>query len=285
MKPIQIRKEWVGAPSGPWTPTIGLFILSTGGYLALTTAYLRGALNAPATVGLLALFIYLGFTVLHDGVHRTGHRNRALNNAMARVCGMLLTIPFPLFRAVHMEHHAHTNDPARDPDFIVSRQPRWLLPLWCLAVTGDYRTKFYGRKLWRNRREIQEVIAAEIFALLIFGWCLATGHVVDLLIVWVGPGMLAVLFLALTFDFLPHYPHTEQARYYDTRIYPGRLLNWILLGQNYHLIHHLWTTIPWYRYERVYDALEAELRARDCPIGWDQVAVAPPPARQAGQAD
>jgi len=41
-----------------------------------------------------------------------------------------------------------------------------------------------------------------------------------------------------------------------------------LLGQNYHLIHHLWTTIPWYRYQRVFRAIRPELEARGSRIGW-----------------
>ena len=89
-----------------------------------------------------------------------------------------------------------------------------------------------------------------------------------LVTLWFGPALIAIVFLALTFDFLPHYPYDSQARFLDTRIYPGRLLNAILLAQNYHLIHHLWTTIPWYRYQRVFDAIRPELEARGSRIGW-----------------
>ena len=85
---------------------------------------------------------------------------------------------------------------------------------------------------------------------------------------WLVPAVLAVIFLAFAFDFLPHYPYDTDARYFDTRITPGRVLNTVLLGQNYHLIHHLWTTIPWYRYRRVFAATERDLTARGCRIGW-----------------
>ena len=85
---------------------------------------------------------------------------------------------------------------------------------------------------------------------------------------WFGPALLAILFLALTFDFLPHYPYDSRARFLDTRIYPSRFFNAVLLGQNYHLIHHLWTTIPWYRYQRVFRAIRPELEARGSRIGW-----------------
>ena len=86
-----------------------------------------------------------------------------------------------------------------------------------------------------------------------------------------GP-VLAILFLALTFDFVAalgvHYD-SRAMRFLDTRIYPSRFLNAVLLGQNYHLIHHLWTTIPWYRpYQRVFRAIRPELEARGSRVGW-----------------
>jgi beta-carotene hydroxylase len=42
----------------------------------------------------------------------------------------------------------------------------------------------------------------------------------------------------------------------------------LLLGQNYHLIHHLWTTILWYRYQRVFGEIEDELAKRGARIEW-----------------
>jgi len=59
-----------------------------------------------------------------------------------------------------------------------------------------------------------------------------------------------------------------QARYHATRILPGRVLNLLLLGQNYHLVHHLWSTIPWYRYQRVYEQVGPALAARGARVGW-----------------
>ena len=99
-------------------------------------------------------------------------------------------------------------------------------------------------------------------------WAAVTGNFGKLFLVWLGPALIAVLFWALSFDFLPHYAYGSHERYRDTRIYPGRFLNALLLGQNYHLIHHLWTTIPWYRYQRVFDQIEDELVERGARIEW-----------------
>jgi beta-carotene hydroxylase len=87
------------------------------------------------------------------------------------------------------------------------------------------------------------------------------------MVVWLGPAMVAIVFLAISFDYLPHSPYDSAERYHDTRIYPGRVANVILLGQNYHLIHHLWTTIPWYRYRLVFAAIQPDLEQRGARIG------------------
>ncbi len=267
---IDVNRAWLGAPDSAFlgNPTVWLFV-AAGTTLSLTAiGHLRGVLSVIPTVALNTVAIYVLFTVMHDSMHRTAHRSRFVNAALGRISAFILTVGMPLFRAVHYEHHSHTNDPERDPDLVVARRPRWLLPLWCLGIVVEYRVHFYGRALWRDKRELAEAIVME---LVLAGSILAalwTGTFAVVATLWLGPALLAVLLLAFSFDFLPHYPYDSRTRFHDTRIYPGRLLNALLLGQNYHLIHHLWTTIPWYRYQRAFRAVQPELEARGSRIGW-----------------
>ncbi|MDJ0740761.1 MAG: fatty acid desaturase, partial [Gammaproteobacteria bacterium] len=96
----------------------------------------------------------------------------------------------------------------------------------------------------------------------------ATGHAVELLVVFVVPTLLAVGFLGFAFDLLPHHPYDSTERFHDTRNLPSRTLNVLLLGQNYHLIHHLWNTIPWYKYQRVHVETRDDLRAIGARVDW-----------------
>lgn len=267
---ISVDRAWLGAPESAFlgNPTVWLFIAAST-TLALAAFYhLKGALAVAPTVAINAMAIYLMFTVMHDAVHRTAHRSRLTNAILGRISAFTLTVTLPLFRAVHYEHHSHTNDPERDPDLAVARRPRWLLPLWCLAIIFEYRLHFYGRKLWRSKAELAEALMMELILAATILAAFVTGTLSVVATLWFGPAVIAILFLALTFDFLPHYPYDSQARFLDTRIYPSRLLNTLLLGQNYHLIHHLWTTIPWYRYQRVFQAIRPELETRGSRIGW-----------------
>lgn len=266
---IKVAREWIGAPSGTLNnPTFWLFVVAMGALAAGVAGYLLGQLPAAATIAINASAIYLLFTVMHDSMHRTAHESRFINDLFGRLSAIPLTVTMPLFRAVHYEHHSHTNDPERDPDLIVNRGPKWALPFWCFAIVVEYRRHYFGRRMWRDRSDLIEAIAMECLLLGAIALAVAKGAFATLAIVWLGPALIAVAVLALCFDFLPHYPYDSQERYLDTRIYPGRILNAVLLGQNYHLIHHLWTTIPWYRYQRVFGEIEEALIERGARIEW-----------------
>ena len=75
--------------------------------------------------------------------------------------------------------------------------------------------------------------------------------------------------LGLFFDYLPHRPFKETNRWKNARVYPGKVLNVLILGQNYHLIHHLWPSIPWYKYQSAYYAAKPILDAKGCDQSLD----------------
>lgn len=266
---IKVDRRWIGAPEGTLTnPTIGLAVLTLALLATGTWGYASGRWPAWATIGMNTVAIYIGFTVLHEAMHGVAHRSKRVSMVLGRTMAIFLMMSFPLFRAAHYEHHSHTNDPNRDPDYLVANKSAWLLPLYCMAVPLEYRRHYYGRRLWRANNELFESLAFDAFLICAIAGAAYLGLLTPLLVVWIAPGLLAVFALALAFDYLPHAPYDSAERYLDTRIYPGRALNTVLLGQNYHLIHHLWTTIPWFRYRRVFLAIEPQLRERGSRIGW-----------------
>jgi beta-carotene hydroxylase len=220
-----------GVPTiAPWrNPTLWLFVLDAGLVVGGTAGYLSGSLPAWATVAAHSLAFYLGFTVLHESVHRLVHRNRFLNDVLGWPTALVFTVTQTTFRAVHLMHHSQTNDPDQDPDFFVGQGPWWQRPFRVLSPLWEYRTKYYGNRLWRAR-------------------------------------CASVAFLAYTY-YLPHRPYDSRERFLDTRAYGGRVLNVVLLGQNYHLVHHAWNTIAWFRYQRAFDAARAELEAIGARLG------------------
>jgi fatty acid desaturase len=102
-------------------------------FVAVCICWLRYILAAHA------LAWHVGFTVLHESVHRLVHRNRFLNDLLGWPTALVFTMAQPTFRAVHLQHHARTNDPARDPDFAVGQGPWWQRPVRVLSPLWEYR--------------------------------------------------------------------------------------------------------------------------------------------------
>ena len=43
-------------------------------------------------------------------------------------------------------------------------------------------------------------------------------------------------------------------------------MRWLFLFQNYHLIHHLYPSVPFYRYLKIWRLNEAEFRRQGTPV-------------------
>ena len=256
-----------GAPDvATWrNPTMWLFAAAVALWTLGSAGYLTGTLTGWVVVPINAIAAYLGFTVFHESVHRTAHRNRVLNDALGWLPALMLTFTYPVFRSCHLQHHAHTNDPELDPDHSVAGTPGWLRPVWLLWTAVNYRILCHRHK-WGSigsRRAQQALDAALVLSVPV---AIVTGHVWTLIALYWGPMLLAGLFLFYAFDYLPHHPHHSTERYRDTRVQPGRLRHAVLLAQNYHLVHHLWVSVPWFRYRTVFVEVEPGLRSKGARI-------------------
>jgi len=91
--------------------------------VALTWA--RGtAFIVPALLAHGAVLAFL-FAPLHETIHRTAFKSRAINDTVARVCGFLLLLPPAYFQYFHLRHHRDTQRPGHDPE-LTSPKPRSL---------------------------------------------------------------------------------------------------------------------------------------------------------------
>ena len=255
--------ELRGAPRmAAWrNPTFWLLGLDIGLVAVGTWGHLAGRWPAWITVALHALAIYVGFSVLHESVHRLAHRSRLLNDAVGWVTGFPLTVTQPTFRYVHIAHHSKTNEPGDDPDFVVGHGPWWYRPVSFVSPMWEYRAFYYGRRGWKSGPELAAQVGLDATIVGVVVASVAGGWFGDLAVLWLLPALIAVAFLGFAFDYLPHRPQDSTERYLDTRVYPSPVLNVVLLGQNYHLVHHAWVTVPWFRYQPVFEAARADLEA------------------------
>ncbi|HIK57416.1 MAG TPA: fatty acid desaturase [Synechococcales cyanobacterium M55_K2018_004] len=258
-RPLTVPRELLGPP-GDFNPTLLIFLLAVLLAVVSTLGYWQW--NFPGILCFLmnVLALHLVGTVIHDASHNVAHRNRIVNAALGHGSALMLGFSFPVFTRVHMQHHANVNDPKHDPDHFVSTGG----PLWLIAARFFYHeVYFFQRQLWRKYELLEWFLGRLAVATVIF---LAIrydflGFVFNF---WFSPALVVGLALGLFFDYLPHRPFQERDRWKNARVYPSPVLNLLIMGQNYHLIHHLWPSIPWYHYQTAYRVVKPLLDQKGC---------------------
>ncbi len=253
-------REYLDPPS-PLNPTVGLFIC---GYLLAALSiweWYQGTWPLPMLVGCAFLALHMEGTVIHDACHNAAHPNRWINQAMGHGAAILLGFSFPVFTRVHLQHHSHVNDPKNDPDHIVST----FGPVWLIAPRFFYHEYFFfERKLWRKFELMQWGLERSLFiSIVIAGIKYDFMNVIYNL--WFGPALMVGVTLGIFFDYLPHRPFLSRNKWKNARVYPSKAMNILIMGQNYHLVHHLWPSIPWFEYKAAYERTKPLLDSKGSP--------------------
>ncbi|OYD67590.1 fatty acid desaturase [Rhodococcus sp. OK302] len=260
-------------PTISW-PIVGIFCGAIAVFAASTAAAVTDALAAPVTIVLSAASIFVLFTVLHDASHYSISTHRWVNVAFGRVAMLFVSplISFKSFAFIHIAHHRNTNGGSDDPDHFISGSSIWQAPLRFGLMDFPY-LKFVVRNVKRRpRAEVVETSLLMVVSSAVILTCALTGHLWTLALVYLIPERVAMFVLAWWFDWLPHHDleDTQQEnRYRATRNRVGAewVLTPLLLSQNYHLIHHLHPSVPFYRYVATWRRNEEEYLERDAAIG------------------
>ena len=263
-------KEHSGRVAWPTLLLTGVLTVWTGTVYAGAIA---GWLPLPLASVLLVVAIYGWFTPLHEAIHGNvgGSRRYAwLDELVGWLSGAMFLVPFPAYRAVHLRHHGTVNQPGEDPDLWVAGASAATVALRCLTVIPHYYLFLFG-PMRRSAPGVRRVLWRSTPGFLAAGlWVVGLPMIgrSDLLFwLWLLPLWLASALLVFAFDWLPHHPHEETARFTNTRaIEGGWLFRILLLGQDSHLTHHLWPKVPFYRYHTVLHAEREALLARGARI-------------------
>lgn len=252
-----------------------------------TTVLVLGIIGAiPLWLGLiLNTFIASTFYMpLHEATHGNIWGATDTWRRGEDVIGVLSSIPagicYGAHRSSHMRHHAHTNNPDKDPDHYtqgkLSALPlKWLslvlaqliLPLFAVAPVltrvlpatvrhsllevdgGGKKAQLQTLRYWALSHGA--LVAAFLLG---FGW--------PVLLLWYVPARLQALWLLFVFAWYPHHPANEVGRYVDTRtaVFPGSTL--LIRGHDYHSLHHLFPRVPHYRLEALWQEMGEDLAAK-----------------------
>ncbi|NJM70852.1 MAG: beta-carotene hydroxylase [Scytonema sp. RU_4_4] len=259
-KPLTVPPKEFLAPPGDLNPTLLMFVAAMAILVLSNFGY--WVWQWPHWLCFIAntIALHIAGTVIHDACHQSAHRNRVLNAMLGHGSALMLAFAFPVFTRVHLQHHAHVNHPEDDPDHYVSTGG----PLWLIAVRFLYHEVFFfKRQLWR-KYELLEWFISRLIVLSIVSISIQYHFLGYLLNFWFIPAFVVGIALGLFFDYFPHRPFAERDRWKNARVYPHPILNLLILGQNYHLIHHLWPSIPWYNYQPTYYLMKPLLDEKGC---------------------
>jgi fatty acid desaturase len=171
--------------------------------------------------------------------------------------------PYFFKRYVHLDHHKYLNVAGEDPNLVYADGPFWQMPIRYLRAFSYARRQLEADPRSSNMRLADRAVGAVHLAIWITA--VATGHFVDLVLLWVVPFVIAKVIMDWYVNYLPHVGLPAH-RYLGTRVVDVAWVTPLLLQHNYHAIHHLWPAIPWHRYLRTFEDKRDFLVERHVPI-------------------
>ena len=136
-----------------------LHVLAIAGAGATYAGAFDSAWMLPAAWLYGTTLVFL-FAPLHETIHYTAFRSRWLNRAVSAACGWILVLPPRYFRGFHLEHHRHTQDPARDPELAVAPPRTWSQYLWRVSGFQYWTSRVRTMLVHASGRVTETYIAA-----------------------------------------------------------------------------------------------------------------------------
>ena len=257
-------------------PTLGIVMLVYGGFFLVTFFFHDLPLWVAAVLGTVLLSLH--GSLQHEIIHGHPTPYRRLNNMLATP-PLALWIPYELYRESHLRHHRHSGryltDPVRDPEsFYVEPS--------VFALLGGLR-----RAMYRAHRTLAgRMLLGPAFSLCAF-WSSESGKVwaghrhhisiwvrhglkVSLVLTWTVGVCRIPLLVYLALMVYPSVSLTQLRSFAEHRydvdprlrtvvVEAGRLLSFIFLNNNLHIVHHVHPRLSWYELPDTWRQMRAPL--------------------------
>jgi len=248
-------KKLTRGPSIAWrTVMVAIFSIVA----CVATAYLTMTQILPIPYWVasvpLGFLLYLQFSVGHDAAHRAvSSTHKRFNEFMGNVAAIFLApiATLAVIRRVHMQHHVHANNGRKDPDHWAAHGSIWTAPFRWATLDMSYAYYYLRYQQPRPLTELAHVVLNIVGVIIVASALIYNGYGEEVLWLWFIPTRIGLFLVSAVFVFLPHYPHEatqNEEPYRATTIRMGWewLLTPLLAYQNYHLMHHLYPTAPFY---------------------------------------
>tara|TARA_B100000700_G_scaffold218324_1_gene240184 strand:+ start:93 stop:986 length:894 start_codon:yes stop_codon:yes gene_type:complete len=244
-------------------------------WLSLWPLVLNGILDlwmGFLIASLCACFAYLpSHEAQHGNYSRGNPKLRWLDGFVGHITLITLMYPYHILRVTHMKHHAYTNDPFKDPDYLNAHAKSVFHVIknssdGSSTDFGKYLEVFSSDKAFVNSFEKAIPIAMLYrFILLV----LVVIFPLETLLLWWLPAKIGTVYTTVFFSYYPHLG-TSTGRYKDTRFWSHWIPRFLNHSMQLHFIHHLHPSIGHYDEPKAIEALKPFLIERKVP-GADQI--------------
>lgn len=258
------------------------FLMSAVVWVAVIILGVTGAI--PLWLGLIVNTVVA--TTFYMPMHEAAHGNimgrskgsKFFEDLIGSLCSIPLGFAYKPHRASHMRHHAHTNDPLRDPDHFTAGPMSGVLTAWLgqvmlISLLPVFAFIPPARRLIPKRMQISMASAGDrrdglrqlrfwLFTTVALILAVLTGFGWPALLLWYIPSRVQALWLLFIFAWYPHHPADDAGRYGHTRIavFPGSGV--LIRGHDHHAVHHLFPRVPHYRLRALWQDIAEDMVAK-----------------------
>ncbi len=290
----KLTKEGVFDRSYGYYAFFSLFIFA--GFF--TTAYFIIILKSiPLLIIMGILFSFFSVQIaglFHDAGHRTIFKSTVLNDIVGYICGFVLATGYSSWKFKHNKHHAHPNQEDEDPDvslpllsftkerlskkkglaYIVRRYQAYLY--YPMGVLVSFSVRFDGIKFLIKNFSKMKILEFLILGISIIIWFV-------LPFVFFSPIKSIILFIVVNFSIgfyllnvfapnhkgMPQYAKNVKVSFMEQQIMTSRNIhgNWltdfIYMGLNYQIEHHLFPNTPRNKLKKISPYIEEICKKMD----------------------
>ncbi len=272
-------------PKFAWV-TIFLFLVCIGSILGASWSAFYGHISFLSACLINGIAGYFLFSPMHDAIHSSVGKSKQLNLWIGRISFLFYSsfVAYELMRFMHFRHHRNANGPGDEADGVLQSGPAWFRPFKWPFLDFIYAWKY--KEYWKERpiSEKRNIIIMVLITSVMWPLLIVNGYLTELLFLWIIPQRISFFLIAFIFVYLPHVPNevTEQEDVYrstSNRVGMEWLLSPLMMYQNYHLVHHLYPNIPFYRMVKVWNAKLDEHLSHD-PAIVSALGLYPQPAKK-----
>ena len=270
-KEKQIARQFIGKT--PWFMIIW-WGMNLSVWFMLWPLTLYGLIPLWSSLFIASICACLCYLPSHEAQHGNIMKRSSPYFWINELVGYISVIPllsgYRILRETHMLHHKYTNHPEKDPD-ITFKSKNFLHALWVNGVITrqskngyDLSNEFYQKNI--SKRAISEHLYFYWFHWILMISLAWTGHGLVALCIWWIPRMIGTAYLQITLGWLPHRPMEKQGRYKDTRGWKAYTGTMLTQGMEYHIIHHLYPSIPLHKTPSAFRDMKHILEKKNCVL-------------------